>query len=343
MFFADKRIRDDKIVEHFNEHFNSITDMYDRIDDGQTLQKISGEIFDDFDEKTTYRELNVIVRRYGEIRYSINEECDLELAQYACHNNAMAVVSNDTDFLIYEGAWQLWWTGDDINSWIELKTTEYIRKDLEKLFGLSRNQFPLVAALMGNHFTREYQNRFSGYRRVEDIVNYVRKVGSGRLSDLDIKRIVQDVYKEANESADKIQLSIRNSLEWYDIHVAPPRLDDELAEEFLQIRLNGVDMFRPYMKNMAKTSKISTKLYDLRVSQNVTNGVLLMMHWKRRNVGILRQRFNNDGFELTIMARTDTNPTSNVTHIEKPIYPDCMLECWIRTYYEMEPNNLFIF
>lgn len=324
MFFPDQRINDDKIFEHFDEHFKSYNDMYDRIDDGQTLQEISGEIFDDFDEKTAYRELNVIARQYGEIRYSINEECDLELAQYACDHNAIAVVTNDTDFLIYEGSWSLWWTGDDINSWKQLKTIEYIRRDLDKLFGLSRNQLPLVAALLGNQFTRDYKSCFNGYGRFKEITAYVRKVGSGRLSDLNIKRIVQDVYKGANECADGIQLSIRNSLEWYDIHVTPPKLNDELAEKFSQIRLNGVDMFRPYMRNMKKTFKISTKLCDMRGCQSGTNASLLMMDWKKRNVGILRQRFNDDAFELEIMARTSL--TSSVTHIEKPMYPDCMWE-----------------
>lgn len=325
VFFSDPRIKvtKEKTLELYNEQHRSYVDFYDRIDNGQTLQQISGEWMENFDERTTYRELAVIARIYGEFRYSVNDECDLELAQYASHNNALAVISNDSDFLIYAGAWQLWWTNIDMN---QLTTTEYIRKDLERLCSLSKDRLPLFATLMGSHFTKSYQSRFNGYHKIRDVANYIRKVGSGRLSGTDIKRITEWVYADAEQSSDEIHRSIKNSLEWFYINVPPPRLDDELAEKFLNIGINGVDMFRPYMRIMEKIHIIPMKYYDHRGCENKTNLPLLLMDWLKRKVGILRQRFHDhDAFELTVWAKTDIDMTANMIHCEKPIFPDCML------------------
>lgn len=105
-FFSDPTIKDEHIFTHYEERVSSYTDIHNGIADGKTLKEICDEIVG-FDEITTYRELRPIAVRYSEYHYSVNEECDLELAQYAHHHNALAVISNDTDFLIYEGRWQL--------------------------------------------------------------------------------------------------------------------------------------------------------------------------------------------------------------------------------------------
>ncbi|XP_037029073.1 uncharacterized protein LOC119069206 [Bradysia coprophila] len=324
IFFSDQRVKhkDEKSPVETSEYFGFYTDLYDRIDDQQTLQEISDEWMPNFEEASIYRELAAIASKYGEYRISVNEECDLELAQYASNNNALAVVSNDTDFLIYEGAWQLWWTAIDMNLWNELKTTEYVRKDLEDLCSLSRNQLPLFATLLGSHFTSKYRNIFHGFHRIKDVANYVRKVGNCSLSDFDIKRIQEAVYKDAEQSANEIRQSIRNSLEWFNINSPAPILDDKLAETFLIIRVNGVDMFRPYMRNMGKCHAVLARYYDLRGSENGTNLIMLMMEWQKRRSGVLRQRFHDDTFDLTIWAITDVNAVSELTHIERPIFPD---------------------
>lgn len=336
VFFSDPRIKisEEKTLALLNERYSSYINLYDRIDDRQTLQQIS-DAFNDLNPKATYREMGVVVSTYGEIRYSIKEECDLELAQYACRHNAMAVISNDSDFLIYDGAWQLWWSGgctmdtmDVMDSWNELKTTEYIRLGLANICLVRPTEMPLFATLLGGDFTKRYLNCFYGKQRIEKIADYVRKVGKAPFSDSDIKRIAQCVFKDAVEPADEIQRSIRKSLEWFDINFPPPTLDDKLAESFLNISLNGndINMFRPYMKYMSSIHAITTQFYDMRECEKRTNLPLLMMDWKRRNVGVLRQRFHGDDFQLTILAKTDNYKNSNLKHTEKPIYPDCMLE-----------------
>lgn len=329
VFFSDQRLKDKdekSAIKFLSEHFGFYTNLYNRIDDQQTLQEISDEWMPTFSEMTIYRELAIIARKYGEYRISVNEECDLELAQYASNKNAMAVVSNDTDFLIYEGAWQLWWTDVDMNSWRELKTTEYIRKGLEDLCSLKRDQLPLFATLLGSHFTNNYKSIFNGFQRVRDVANYVRKVGSCTLSDFHIKRIQEYVYKGAHESAHDIRSSIKSSLEWFDINSPAPIFHDKLAEKFLNIGMNGVDMFRPYMRNMSESPVILPRYYDLRGSVNGSNLTMVIMDWIKRRSGILRQRFHDDTFELIILAKTDIDESSDITHIERPIFPECMWE-----------------
>lgn len=52
--------------------------------------------------------INIIklCRKYGEIVNTYHNECDTEIARYANkNNNVVAILADDTDFLIYPGAY----------------------------------------------------------------------------------------------------------------------------------------------------------------------------------------------------------------------------------------------
>lgn len=313
VFFSDPRldvIKDKHTVQEDRDRESLFTRFIEQMESGKTLQGMCADVV--FPKTvTSNREMRVICRRYGEFRYSVMQECDLELAQYAYSNDVVAVMSNDTDFLFYVGPWKLWWIDNDESAWNEFNVTEYDRTGLNQLFRVNRKQLPLLATLLGNQFTRTYQSEFSGLKRSDCAASYVRRIGSDRLTDFDIRRIAESAFKKATQSQEEIQQSIRKSLQFYDLETRPPALDDELVEKLRHIPRNGVDMYRLYRQCMRTHYKLSRYCNILQLDVHS-----LLMEWMKRRAGVVRQRFADDDFELTISEEA-------IDHVVKPSYPTC--------------------
>lgn len=52
--------------------------------------------------------LDEIAQEYGEFHFAVKYESDRELAMYANDKEGMAIMSDDMDFCIFEGSWELW-------------------------------------------------------------------------------------------------------------------------------------------------------------------------------------------------------------------------------------------
>ncbi|XP_055538116.1 uncharacterized protein LOC129725835 [Wyeomyia smithii] len=92
--------------------------------------------------------LQNIAQKYGTYKLSIENECDKDLAAYATSMRAMAVITSDTDFLIYQGPWRVWvFESMDIARYT---VYEYSKTSLLQYLGLRVQQLPLLATLSGN-------------------------------------------------------------------------------------------------------------------------------------------------------------------------------------------------
>lgn len=122
-----------------------------------------------------------------EVHFSI-KECDEEITKYACQNKCFAVLSQDSDFVIYDGAeYYLSMKHLDIDT---MTTLNYSRRELATKLGLHVNHLPLLASLMGNDIVDFHQLKAFHHkvlrsswmdfsRLVPEIAKYIRKFPTG--------------------------------------------------------------------------------------------------------------------------------------------------------------------
>lgn len=252
VFFADLTLQDGKSdtwISRRNEKFDLYTSLYQLIEAGAGVNAIVATVQERKGLTTKFHGMELVAQTYGEFHHSIKYECDLEIAQYAKNHNALAVLSNDTDFLIFDGPWKLWSSDDiEITATNQLKTLEYNRKALAKICALSQHQLPILATLLGNDFTNEYYDQLNGFHRTlgpmrnkfKNVANFVRTFGdTAELSDAQIDQIKRKVFGYGNEA--KKQL-IKDSINSYNTDFPVATVDDPIQKQLLT-----TSMYRPYM------------------------------------------------------------------------------------------------
>lgn len=327
VFFSDLNIQVNKIEEWMNrrdEDHKIYTDLYDRIDAGRTLDEIISEKTDFKALSSTFYGMAMIAQNYGEFNYCVRHECDLELAQYAKKENAIAVITNDTDFLIFEGPWKFWSSQEiEIKPSNQLETVEYNRRGIAKVCALSQDQLPLFATLLANDFTHSYYNQLSRFAaglgplkyKFRNIASYVRKKASKNLSNRDIRSIAHNVFGYSNV---EIVDLIKESLKSYNLDFPPAEISDPL-----ELKLLHTNMYRPYMSNMCSIHGLTTSYYDNRGCEEGKALPILLIDWLKRRKGVLRQqKSNRNVYRFILLAKTITSQDYMDTE-ELPIYPEC--------------------
>jgi len=89
----DTRIAWDIILEKIDQKWT----VDEIIENVQNLPKV----------KSHSKIAKVLAKRYGNIKTAMDRECDAEMAKFACENpRVLAILADDSDFLIYPGNWK---------------------------------------------------------------------------------------------------------------------------------------------------------------------------------------------------------------------------------------------
>uniref|UniRef100_A0A0K8TMG5 Putative ppargamma constitutive coactivator 1 n=1 Tax=Tabanus bromius TaxID=304241 RepID=A0A0K8TMG5_TABBR len=97
-----------------------------------------------------YSSFPVIVRKFGKVYISLKNECDADIAIFASKMNAFAVLTNDTDFLIFPGDWRIWSTDEfDMDTF---ETAEWNKAYLRKNLKLEQKFMPIFATMCGTDY-----------------------------------------------------------------------------------------------------------------------------------------------------------------------------------------------
>ncbi|CAH1402112.1 unnamed protein product [Nezara viridula] len=95
------------------------------------------------------RLLTMLVARHSGCKvYSSIRECDLEIAEYAFQKKCMAILAQDTDFVIFKSA-KYYWSIKNFN-FRHMTTYNYDRDKLASSIGIYTTELPLLASLLGN-------------------------------------------------------------------------------------------------------------------------------------------------------------------------------------------------
>ncbi|XP_034043381.1 constitutive coactivator of peroxisome proliferator-activated receptor gamma isoform X2 [Thalassophryne amazonica] len=92
------------------------------------------------------------LRSLGQEVFCSVQEADYEIASYAHQHSSMGILGQDSDFIIYDSAPYLSVTKLRLDG---LTTVLYNRQNLCRAIGLTSNQLPLLACLLGNDVVSE--------------------------------------------------------------------------------------------------------------------------------------------------------------------------------------------
>lgn len=321
VFFSDLNTPESKAVtwmERQDNLFNIYTKFYNSITNERKINEILRDNNSIKVLKSTFYDMAVMARQYGEMFYATKHENDVQLAQYAKNHNALAIISSDTDFLIFDGPW-LFWSIEHDNIY-QLQVTEYDRNGLLKVLNLSRHLMSLWASLVGNDFT---VGIFAG--AFEMAANYLRDIVADMPDEHshDVQKIAECFFERECVSIDMKQ-TILNSLISYDLNFESTI--DDLFEQHLLETNNPI--YPSYMAITSRVQGIPLPYYDMKhCSRRAMNLSVLIMAWSKRKAGFLLKHKNNNGdddgdFKITFLAKKCINQQFEA-HQEIPIYPNC--------------------
>lgn len=224
VFFYDGPIQDTKYdtwTQRQDDKYIKMMEIIESVDRLSDLAWMANRFRQSIPNNTLYP-VRQIAAKHGELMISIAKECDQELAAYANQVQAIAIISNDTDFMIYKGFWR-YWSAKDIN-FDTLDTMEYNRLELVRKMGLSFKQMRLLATLGGNdiiryeevrHFHSKLGNPRQKFPRLADFVRQ-QALPESLHQDNVLHSLLNQAFGKAavNEDLKKRFLA---SLDFYDI------------------------------------------------------------------------------------------------------------------------------
>lgn len=304
VFFTDCNMQDVKKNEWMrrqDENFHKYQNLYTEIGEYITPNRLA-RIGCDMALRSVCFEIERLASGFGEFRYSYKRESDVEIARYASENIAFAVISSDSDFLIFPGEWRLWAGELYLDNSGSIITKEYDRNALINLVSLPYGpKLSLFATLLGNDFTKRFSTLLTakfGYRSESkfNVANYVRNLNG----DLDLVRITQDVFGCTNRA---IQNLFRQSIDFYDINSPIHIPIDPVADQLIDKTIYPI-----YLMIMGKVQCISMGYYDMpQGSDSNRNLPTILIAWMKRKVGILRHHIGDANFTFSVLAKMDRN------------------------------------
>lgn len=316
VFFSDYNVQDDKKTEWLdrkNEQFRYTTELYKWIGSGKTRKEMA-----DMPKqwklalKVAVYVNALIAKDFGEIHYAVDHECDFEIARYAKQHGAMAIVSSDTDFLIFDGSWKLWSTSDmRFNHANQLITKEFKADAIQRTCKLEQNQLPLFATIVGNDFTKNtYKNELNVFhcklgakeKRVENVAKYVREMDWTKSVNHHINTIMETIF---NDDSHKMRKFIKRSLNFY-------KIDTTIVLDLNEDVPN-------YPPIMSRTQAVNLIYYDMYACGEVLP--MLLFDWMKRRIGLSWRQNNKQFPTFTLLVKKNLNE-DYMDYAEKPIYPE---------------------
>lgn len=112
VFFRDGPVatgKSDTWIQRQNENYKNSLEIIDKVHVGMAIGSIVKTIDHGIPTGDGHREIiKSKAKEYGKVITAVSKGCDTEMARYARNNLAFAVISDNSDFLIFEGNWRFW-------------------------------------------------------------------------------------------------------------------------------------------------------------------------------------------------------------------------------------------
>lgn len=240
--------------------------------------------------------LTFLKQKNFKVIVSTKVDCDQTIAKYAIENKhkVLAVVSTDTDMLIFEGDFHVWSIDmKGLQSRIALKLD---RKRLLTSLKLTQSQMKFYATIKGNDFTRHINGR-KEVIQPKEVSTFVREKFSSVIeyNESLYKVIANFMLKEDVTPTDDHLKSIEQSLNFYKLNFTLERSE------------NSVNVLKHCLEN-GHPFQYSVQFLDF--EQRSTNKFInLILAAIERSAGILKEQqpYNSELDEITIITKTCVN------------------------------------
>jgi hypothetical protein len=212
------------------------------------------------------------VKSYGKTIYSVTKECDAEIAKYATENSSViAVLGDDTDFLIFGGSWRYWSIREiDIES---LSTKEYSRNALRNELNLDDQQLAVLSTIAGNDFVRFdevvhcHRSTFGVNTSVKFRVmaKYIRE--NVNTEDLDLMMKFLAGFLLGCQSPENVE-RIKNSIELYKTVSSLVKYKTKIYFHICRILKSMITKTNPFCQSFVSTTDICRFIRPLKAFQS---------------------------------------------------------------------------
>ncbi|XP_062717009.1 uncharacterized protein LOC115253780 [Aedes albopictus] len=184
-FFCDGPVRmmsPEAWCKRADDRYWDMIELMDAIDNGDDMETLSSAYKLPFHYVSTVEQSAM---RHGEYHWATARECDQEMAAFANETGALAIMTDDSDMLIYEGSWRFWCVQE--LSVTKFTMMEYDRVALRAHLGLDAAQMPLLATLVGNdlvdskalgnfhHRIGRHSNGHRGTNNISNVARFIRE------------------------------------------------------------------------------------------------------------------------------------------------------------------------
>ena len=168
VFFEDGPLVQQKYdtwIQRQNDKFQKTIRVFDMVHQGVTISRIVENMgkLGKYSIPTVTNHLELIAvtaKKYGTVIVTVTKECDAELARFASNNPAViAVLADDTDFLIFPGHWR-YWSLSQLNKQT-LLTKEYSRTAVRQYLNLNDEQMIVLSTIAGNDIIKYDEVRWN--------------------------------------------------------------------------------------------------------------------------------------------------------------------------------------
>ncbi|CAO1410086.1 unnamed protein product [Diamesa hyperborea] len=327
VFFGDgavPTVKYDTYCERQNSKYVDSITLHDLINDGCPLREIvhkdESRRIDLISQMGFQETLERTARKHGTLTTTFNVECDTEMAEYASRTPAvLAIMADDTDFLIYAGKWRYFSVRNlDLDT---LMTKEYSRLELRKFLGLTNKQLIVLSTLGGNdvmkyddvkQFHRRLISNHNTNHKFVNIANFIKNSLPTKYDDVIYEIGKQILYDTSDEALDHIH----KSLNFYSIEFEKKdyRTTEPLLHKCLENGLN-------FIFSVLKEDPINYSLmcYDLR-QDDFPLYFDLVVPMSQRHFGLLLQHKQRNDLQVKIYTQKSHNDTTR-PHFISPVYP----------------------
>lgn len=243
-----------------DSYYQDMINIYDAVDQEEELLTIANIGRMPFHYVCTLKQAAM---NHGRHHWATAKQCDQQMVAFANKPNTLAILSDDSDFLIYEGPWRLWCTTSlDIKN---LTTIEYNRAGLIQALGLQRSQMPLLATLAGNDvvdsksLTKFHRSLGNISDKIQNVAKFIKNQQNQKETD-----IFNWVLKDCPNNKKKKELIrlFKQSLNSYQVTYIP--INQKHLNEPIETELLSRQIAFFYQMFHSKNIESSPGVIDLR-------------------------------------------------------------------------------
>lgn len=274
-------------------------------------------------------------------------ECDEEISHYAEKNNCLAILAQDTDFVIYENRTHYYLSLAHLNL-NTMRTVVYDRVALAQDLQIEVCDLPVLATLMGNDVIsaddlKPFHGRLiRGHHKeyvsllVRAIARFIQKLPKGNDLMSQLSQLSRDLFRTPRRAEE-----LRKSILCYgksfknNTRSADPR--SETWDKIMSVaHCNYVSMEAPsFVYNILRKLpfEMSTALEDCRIE--VPPSAVALRQMRRRCYGVLLREYPDQSeIRSTVEEWCTSGPQSlnsalKVTAIFPPDESPCLLDLWL--------------